>query len=105
MVAEERDEYGLIARHYIIEQKYSEALDAANKSIQQTPNWYNYYLTRAYINMVLGNKTEELADYKKALSLAKDEKQQQSVREYKKLREKQLEKNKQFAIQYGFVKE
>ena len=104
-IAEELEAYVFIARHYIIEQKYPEALNAANKSIKKAPDWFSCYLTRAYINMVLGNKSEELADYQKALSLAKDEKQKQSIREYKQLRDKQLEIKKRNAVDMGFVKE
>ena len=104
-MAEELKFYDMVSRYYIMEEKYSEAMDAANKCIELSPNKSGCYLAKAYINMVLGNKSEEIADYQKALSLAKNDKQKQFVLENKQIREKDLARKKQAAINMGFVKE
>ncbi len=104
-IADELKLYSLISIYYIGEGKYSEALDAANKGVQLSPNNYSCYLYRAYANMALGNKTDEYKDYQMALSLAKNDKQKQMVFEYKQLRDKELARKKQAAINMGFIKE
>ena len=104
-IAESLKLYSLAAIYYIAKEKYPEALDAANKGIQLSPNSFGNYLYRAYINRVIGNKNEEIANYQKALSLTKTEKQKQMVLEYKQIRNKELARKKQAAINMGFIKE
>lgn len=88
--------------------EYDKALILLNKMLEfQADNmFYAYvYANRAYVNYALGNKDAELADYQKALSLAKDEKQKKYVMEYRQIRDKELTRKKQAAINMGFVKE
>ena len=51
-IANELKLYAIVSICYITEGKYSEALDAANKGIQLSPNNYICYLHRAYANKI-----------------------------------------------------
>ena len=92
----------------ISHEEYNKALFLINKIVEYQPDnpaHFYMYANRAYVNFALGNKEAELADYQKALSLAKDEKQIQYVKEYRQIRDKELARKKQAAKNMGFIKE
>ncbi len=101
-IADELKLYSTESVYLLIQERYSEALKIINKDIKGSA--YDY-ARRACINRALGNRDAELADFQKALSLVKDEKQKKYVMEYKQIRDKELARKKQAAKNMGFVKE
>lgn len=91
--------------YYIAKANYPKALECMNKYIDAHPNSSYGYAKRAYINNKLGYYDYELADYKRAISLSKNEKEKLYVFEYKRIGEKELNGKRLAAKNMGFVKE
>lgn len=91
--------------YYTAIENYPKALEYMNYYIEFNPNSSYAYARRAYINNKLGYHDYELGDYKRAVSMAKNEKEKMYVLEYLKIGENELNWHQQAAKNMGFVKD